>query len=150
MQTKQIDSITSSTSSGIETLSRNLQASHSSRVYSVTMLYIVYKTIEKNPNITTNQIKHLLQQEYFIQPSVVEGTLGSLSASTMFGCVSRFKKPEESIEKTHFHIKASNATGVFQDWLEAVTKEFPELLVFKAPLLVKRPSTKRSSLGKNK
>lgn len=128
------------TASSIETLSRNLQAAHNSRVYNVTALYIVFKTIENNPNITTNQIKHLLQQEYFIAPSVVEGALGSLSATTMFGCVTRFKKPEEPLEKTHFHIRTGDYPEVFQDWLNDVNSEFPELLNFHAPKLVKRVS----------
>jgi hypothetical protein len=123
---------------GLETLSRILQSARNSRVYSVSVLYIVYRTIEKNPDITINQLRHLLQQEYFIPFSATEGSLASLSSAKVWGCVTRWKKPEDSIDKTHFHLKPGDMPTRFSDWINSVIIEFPGLLSFQPPELVRK------------
>lgn len=113
-----------------------LQANQDGRLYGVTVLYMVFKTIEANPNITINQLKHLLKQEYFIPYNVIQGCLATLTSASLYGCVTKFKKSNDSIEKTHLHAKPEHKLPkVFTEWKQSLENDLPELLVFTSPKL---------------
>ncbi len=131
------------TANDIEAFSRNLQASHTSRIYGVTALYITFKTIEANPNITVNQLKGLLQQEYFIPPTIVAGSIASLRNEAMFNCITRFQRTGSDINTSHLHARSEvEYPEVFIGWMKEVTTSFPELLSFHPPRYVKKPVKK--------
>lgn len=119
----------------IEKISRNLLARSGTKVYDLTILYIVYKTIEGNPNITVNKLSHFLQQEYMIKPNVVESAVGSLSSKTLLGSVTRFQRQGSPVEQAHLHVKPESEIPVtFTEWLSTTLQEFPELAAFVAPV----------------
>lgn len=100
--------------------------------YRVTIIYIVYKTIERNRGITLNQLKWLLGTEYMLQNSVVEGAVTSLTAKALFNSISRWQSPRQH-ETVHLRVKDCKE---FSKWLENAEKTHPELLIFTAPEFV--------------
>jgi hypothetical protein len=109
-----------------------LQLPQSDELYGTTVTYIVYKTIADNPNITINQLVHLLQQEFLFSLAVVKATLGSLLSKTIYGAVTRFQPRGKSIEVSHLHVKEV-ASPTFNTWLKDVEENHPELLDFVPP-----------------
>ncbi len=99
------------------------------KVFTVTILYIVYKTIERNRGISINQLKWLLNTEYMLNNTVVEGAVTSLTAKTLFNSVSRWQSPQKQ-ETVHLRVKECVE---FSKWLENSEKNHPELLIFTAP-----------------
>lgn len=107
------------------------------RKYGVTVLYIVYKTIEQNQNITLNQLMWLLNAKYMLTAQTVTGSVASLTSETLFNCVSRWQQPgKEAI----IHLKVRPVDGEFEEWLNKTLSENPELSVFKAPSFSKSKS----------
>lgn len=99
------------------------------KAFTITILYIVYKTIERNRGISINQLKWLLSTEYMLNNTVVEGAVTSLTAKTLFNSVSRWQSPRQH-ETVHLRIKECTE---FSKWLENSEKNHPELLIFTAP-----------------
>jgi len=125
----------------IATISRNLQARHDSETYSSYVLFIVFRTIEANPDITINRLQHFLYQVFFIPRNITQSTIGSLVDQGMFGAVTRYQRPQDSIEKSHLHAKAdSDIPEVFRAWLDVLFEEHPELRSFQPPVFAKKNS----------
>lgn len=124
----QINGIDMNTLEAKEQFSSNL-LHPGERAFNVTVLYIVYKTIEKNRSITLNQLRWILFHEYMLQNSIVDGAVASLTSKTLFNCVSRWSPPRKS-DTIHLRTKEEAA---FDNWLKKTTDERPELLIFDAP-----------------
>lgn len=120
-----------------EKLASNLM-SLSGRAHDRTLIYIVHKTIEKNPNITLAQLEWLLSTEYLLSSDVISRIVASLMSKTLFECVSRWQPPGRS-ETIHLRIKESVE---FNQWMERSVKEHPELLVFNPPIFQPRNKKK--------
>jgi hypothetical protein len=119
----------------IETLAFYLQEKPTSEIYKKLALFLVYKTIEANPNITINQLKHLLSQQYFLNTSAVEGAIGALISDQLYGCVSRFQRRGASLETAHLNLKRVKSEAM-TNWLETLELEHPEFFVLESPKYV--------------
>lgn len=100
------------------------------RAFDITVLYIVYKTIEKNQSITLNQLRWILFHEYMLQNSTVDGAVASLTSKSLFNCVSRWTPPRKS---DTIHLRTKPNAPSFTEWLKKTTNERPELLIFTPP-----------------
>jgi hypothetical protein len=121
----------------IEKFTVNLRAPTNSSVYKDTTLWIVYKTIENNPNITINKICFLLNKEYNIPIGVSKAAILSLTSPSFFGVVTHFYRPNTPNEMAHLHLKSENKwTGVFKLWLNKIKVTNPELGIFIPPIYI--------------
>lgn len=128
--------------SNIEKLRVNLQTRPDSTVYSITVLYLIYKTIEKNPEITVNRLKAFLQQEYFIPNSIITGSLASLVSPSLYGVVSRFNTCKRR-DIVHLRVKKETEfTMTFLTFLYLVETQYKELLCFEPPKFTKSKNRK--------
>jgi hypothetical protein len=113
----------------------------------ITLLYIVYKTIETNTGITINQLKWLLDTEYMLQNDVVSGTVAALTSKTLFNCVSRWQPPKSSQQRSDaVHLRVRKDSREFDKWYENSLTEFPELLVFIPPVFSGRQTAAVSTI----
>lgn len=101
--------------------------------YHVAVMYLVYKTIEVNSQITINRLKALLTTEYLIEDGVIEGAITSLMSRSMFDCVSRWRNPGKPVGETQLSI-TKPPPDEFCKWLSMTTTQYPELLVFIPPV----------------
>lgn len=127
-------------------LSFNLQH-RESEAFSVTLTYIVYKTIEKNYNITLNQLKGLFQQHYLMlaKDDVIESTVGSLIAKTLFDSVTRWQRPGNA-HAIHLRVKENKD---FEKWMQKVLSDHPELDAFEAPIYTRSESNATKQTAKH-
>lgn len=100
--------------------------------YKVGVIYIVYKTIERNPNIPFAQLPILLETTLNIKPDVVESAVTSLIS--ILRAVKRWHYPQSEI----MHLRARGFNEEFEKWLATTLSENPELSVFEAPVLKKK------------
>lgn len=109
------------------------------RSFNIVVLYIVYKTIEANDNITLNKLKRVLDSDLMLKDSVVDGAVASLSSRSVYNAVTRWVRPKSAPEITHLHVKKASdqEDADFSKWLVATTEEFPELLLFNPTVLLK-------------
>lgn len=114
-----------------EKLSFNL-LNPDSKAFNTTILFIVYKTIERNKSITLNQLKWLLNSEYMLANNRVEGATASLTSKNLFNCVSRWQPPRNT-DTIHLRPRAN---AEFAKWLEQTLNEYPELAIFSPPEFV--------------
>jgi hypothetical protein len=101
------------------------------RPFSIAVLYIVYKTIEANDNITLYKLKRLLSSDLMIADSVINGAVASLSSKSVFNVVNKWTKPKTDSTNEVVHLRLYRETNTeFQTWLTSATHEFPELVSF--------------------
>jgi hypothetical protein len=100
--------------------------------FNVTLTFIVYKTIERNYNITLNQLKGLFNSHYMMVTSdeLIESTVGSLLAKSLFDCVTRWQRPN-STHAIHLRVKENPS---FESWMQKMMNDYPELKSFEAPV----------------
>jgi hypothetical protein len=124
------------------------------RAFDVTVMFIVYKTIERNNSITLNQLKWLLQTEYMLDGQVVDGAVASLTSKTLFNSVSRWalsgktpvngnraQQAKRNAGTVHLRAKTEDSPE-FTKWLERAMQEYPEFAHFQPPVFTpKQPST---------
>lgn len=110
-----------------------------STAYSSTILYMVYKTICANDNITLNQLRWSLNTEYLIPPAAIDAAVASLTSKSLFDCVCRWQ-PKNS-EQKNVHLRARELDSTFGEWLDATLSTFPELCIFVPTAFSKRTST---------
>lgn len=103
-----------------------------SKAFNITILFIVYKTIDRNKAITLNQLKWLLNSEYMLANTLVEGAVASLTSKSLFNCVSRWQPPRNT-DTVHLRPRPANE---FSKWLEQNLKDYPELAIFNPPEFV--------------
>lgn len=101
--------------------------------YHIAVMYIVYKTIEVNSQITINRLKALLTTEYLIEESVIDGAIASLMSRSMFDCVSRWRNPGKPVGETQLSI-TKPPPEEFCKWMTRTTDQYPELSVFIPPV----------------
>ena len=111
--------------------------------YTSTILYIVYRTIEANENITLNQLRWTLGAEYLLKDEVIEGAVASLTSKSIFGCVRRYQPPRNKLRSVNgcqpVHLRAIPLTECdFKKWLTELLNTTPELGVFVPPTFVQR------------
>lgn len=99
------------------------------RAFDITILYMVYKTVERNTSITINQLKWVLENEYLIRENIIDGALSSLTSKSLFACISRWSPPTNA-NATHLRTKKS---ADFDKWLAQSLKDYPELSIFTPP-----------------
>ena len=108
------------------------------RAGKVTILYIVYKTIESDSSITLNQLKWILDAEYMLPNDAVAGAVAALTSKTLFNCVSRWQPPRgqgSQHRSDTVHLRArKDAPADFTSWYTATLAEFPELQIFVPPI----------------
>jgi len=109
-----------------------------SRSGKVTILYMVYKTIESNSSITLNQLKWILDTEYMIPNDAVAGAVAALTSKTLFSCVSRWQPPrapgaQQRSDTIHLRLR-KDAPEDFTQWYSDSVTEFPELCIFSPPI----------------
>jgi len=111
------------------------------RAHSVAVLYIVYRTIESNDNITLNKLKKLLAQDLMIKEGAVEGAVATLSSKSLFDSVNRWVKPaSQGTTYEIVHLRAHKEIGdEFKSWLAATQEEFPALTSFVPSILTQVP-----------
>ena len=108
----------------------------SALAYKVASLYIVYKTIEANDNITLNKLKRLLNSDLLIKPEVIDGAVASLSSASIFNVVSKWIRPYEKNQSEVIHLRLTKEPAPeFVTWVGLALKEFPELSAFIPPTL---------------
>ena len=113
---------------------RNL--GESGDAHTVTLLYIIYRTIEANPRITVARLKTLLQQEYFLTDKDIDSGLAGLVSPSLFNVVSRWRNPKRPIEDTVLTVRENNPE--FSDWIKTQLGEYQELAVIRPPIFVYR------------
>ena len=100
------------------------------RAFNLTVLYIVYKTVERNPSITLNQLRWTLFHEYMLQNCVVDGAIASLTSKSLFNCISRWTPPRKN---DTIHLRTRQDAPAFQEWLTRTLVDHPELEIFTPP-----------------
>lgn len=115
-----------------------------SRSGKVTILYIVYKTIESNSSITLNQLKWILDAEYMIPNDAVAGAVAALTSKTLFSCVSRWQPPraagaQHRSDTIHLRLRKDPPKD-FTKWYSDSIAEFPELSIFSPPIFAGKAS----------
>ena len=112
------------------------------RAGKVTLLYIVFSTIEANTSITLNQLKWLLDTEYMIPNDVVAGAVASLTSKSLFNCVSRWQPHRNQSNagdvKGAVHLRVRRDSPEFNEWYNESVKSYPELAVFYPPLFASK------------
>lgn len=123
-------------------LSFNLQH-REAEAFNITLTFIVYKTIEKNYNITLNQLKGLFQQHYMMltKEDLIESVVGSLIAQSLFNCVTRWQRPGNA-NAIHLRIKENSS---FDAWMKKVLQDHPELVAFDPPVYTRAENNKQSA-----
>lgn len=113
--------------------------------YTGAVLYMVYRTIEANNNITLNQLCWSLGVEFLLKDDTIEGAVASLTSRSLFDAVIRWQTPTGKASPTdstlHLRVRPKpvhlrvrpKPTPEFDAWLEALLKRQPELLVFTPP-----------------
>lgn len=133
-----------------EKFAQNLM-SRESKPFPATILYMVYKTIEANNNITTNQLTWLLGSDCMLHADTISGALTSLTSKSLFNCVSRWQpqptKGGSTSRPTHLRVREP-ASNSFSEWLVTTVAEYPELEVFEPPLFLRRDYQKELTVRK--
>lgn len=102
-------------------------------VHHMAVMYVVYKTLEKNTQLTLNRLKALLTVEYMIPEESINGALAALISRSMFNCVTRYKSPDKSIDEMQVSV-TKPPPEEFLVWLARVSESHPEFTVFDPPV----------------
>lgn len=102
------------------------------------LIYMVFKTIEANNNITLNQLRWTLNTEYMLNPREIEGAVACLTSNSLFGCVSRYQPPRRKMRSrigdTPVHLRARQDQSCdFMRWVTELLSRTPALLEFVPP-----------------
>lgn len=129
-----------------EKFAAGLMRQASAENYTSIVLYIVYKTIEANDNITLNQLRWALGAEYLLKDDVIDGAVASLTSKSIFNCVKRYQPPRAKVRTISgakpVHLRAiKQDVGEFKTWLAALLITQPELAVFRPQTFVQRDRT---------
>ena len=136
-----------------EKFAENLMRPDLTQVHTTTVLYMVYKTIEANDNITLNQLSWTLGVEFMLKEEMVAGAVASLTSKSLFDCVCRWqagskKKDDESHRRPTVHLRVRDGSPDFKAWLGAALQTNPELAVFSPPAFTKQGWQKEARLAK--
>lgn len=107
--------------------------------YTAAVLYMVYRTIEANGNITLNQLRWSLGVEFLLKDETIEGAVASLTSKSLFDCVVRWQSPTKKDDKVRpqtprVHLRARpKPHPEFDKWLVDLMVKQPELAVFTPP-----------------
>lgn len=105
--------------------------------FNTTVIYLTYRTIEKNQSLTIWQLKRLMIGKYFLDDRVIDSCLAGLTGSELFNAVRRFQKHGES--SPTLEAKAQEKLPKdFLTWLSSAEKDFPELLALDPPIFLKK------------
>ena len=92
------------------------------------LLYVVWITIKKNPGITENKLKWLLNNQFSFEETNIDLALSALTNPSIFNCVSKFqhtlKKSKRDV--THLRPKKEQMESMGL-WEEYLTKNNPSL-----------------------
>lgn len=105
---------------------------HSTDNYRKCLLYIVFKTIETNRNITANQLGTALESSLPVKAEDVQQAIKALTSPSLFNCVSRWQPPKT--QAIHLRVKKEFD---FSNWLTDTVKSIPELHAFDVPVILK-------------
>src|SRR5476651_2466850 len=105
-----------------EKLASSLMRPEDREQYTSTILYMVFRTIEANDNITLNQLRWTLSAEYLLRDEVIEGAVASLTSKSIFNCVRRYQKPRSKLrsatDSQPVHLRAcADKPQEFSSWL---------------------------------
>lgn len=107
--------------------------------FNTTLLYLTYRTIEKNKSLTIWQLKKLLTGKYFIDERIIDSCLAGLTSSELFNAVRRFQNHGES--SPTLKVKEDNLPEEFREWLRATEETYPEVLTLDPPIFKKKAAT---------
>lgn len=102
-------------------------------LHHTTVLYIVYRTIERNKKLTVNKLKALLSAEYLLSDALIEGALSGLVSRSMFACVKRWRNPQRPVGDMQIYV-TEPPPDEFVEWLARTEAKHPELKVFDPPV----------------
>lgn len=115
-------------------LAHLLLADKDSEHYRNLLLFIVYKSIEANRNISVNQLYNLLRRSYRFTVSQVDSVIACLSNSDIIGGVTLYYRNDD-INKAHLNLCQSDR---FNQWLSRTLSSIPCLVEFSAPVYTKK------------
>lgn len=95
-----------------------------------TILYTVYRTIEKNGGISLSRLQMLMHSEYGMMPDVVQRAVAALTGHSLFNCVSRW----QHVDATDYAHLRARPNPAWHQWLAKSLEEFPELAEFEPPV----------------
>lgn len=113
-------------------LSFNLSG-QDAELHHTTVMYMVYRTIEKNKKLTVNKLKALLSAEYLLGDAVIEGALSGLVSRSMFACVKRWRNPNRPVGDMQIYV-TEPPPDEFIEWLSRAEGRHPEFRVFVPPI----------------
>lgn len=99
------------------------------------LLFIVYRTIQKNAGITINQLSALLHRNYAISPEQTKLAVDQLSSEGLFNSISTWQEKIGKREIKHLRCKD---TLCMDDWLNSYTQRVPETKFYEAPEFIKQ------------
>lgn len=112
-----------------------------SELFKTVILYITYKTIESNKQISINRMKALLSSEFLWTDRLIDGAIASLVSSSCFQAVHKWRPPKSEVGSTRLSITYP-PPAEFKLWLEKVISAHPELQAFTPPVFVDKPTSK--------
>lgn len=92
------------------------------------LLFIVYKTIEKNPGITINQLASLLKSKIAISRERVDSAVSALTSEDLFNAISVWTNRPGVV-----HLRCKE----FDEWLSTFCSKIPEACTYEAPVYVR-------------
>lgn len=116
--------------------SKNL-LNRSSDAYTITVMFMVFKTVERNPDITLNQLRWILNTEFFIHESAVDGAVAALSNKNLYNALIRWTPRKSRIPR----LKVKEDSRYAIDAIECN----PELQIFEAPVFVPKERTAKET-----
>lgn len=105
---------------------------HSSESFTCTLMYCVFATLKRNPNLTQRQLCHLLSP-YGFDSEQVENAVRVLTGENLLGrgSVTAWKSPKTSA--VHLNVRR-HVHPQFQKWLNATLSAHPILRQFDPPV----------------
>lgn len=99
------------------------------------LLYCTYKTIQHNAQISVRHLRSLLSQELFLPDERIDSAVASLTSSSLFNIINRWKPNGKPLESTVLSV-AKTIPLEFAVWLTNIEKEHPAVLLFVPPKFV--------------
>lgn len=125
----------------LERLIFNLSRDPESREFNCTLRWIIYEIVKANKGITYVQLKKILRGEYGIDKKLMDTAISSLTSTSLFNCLSKWRNPRmrDVGAEIGIHLSVREVESeTFTLWKSQITAEFPELLQFRSPVLSSR------------
>jgi hypothetical protein len=108
----------------VETRALLLFDINSTNTYKITVLYLVYKSILLNPNITLRALKWILNKHGINKNYVVKAVF-LLSSDTLFGSIHTWSSVQKTRNVKHYKVNVDNE--LMTVWMSSKENSIPEL-----------------------